>query len=86
MSFASHTFQSRLRHLQAGPQRLTRRGTNVGPKEQTIPPPSSLYERTAVRCLAKSSDPNPPGTRHTARIESIDNDVAALMIDAGVVR
>lgn len=49
--------------------------------------PRSLYTKTAVRS-ADPSDPDeiPPGTSLTASVETIDNDVAALMVDAGVVR
>lgn len=42
----------------------------------------SLYDLST-----HGGDPNPePGTALTASVETIDNDVALLMLDAGVVR
>lgn len=50
------------------------------------PRASSLYSLNAVT-RPESSDPRPyPGTIETAQIETIDNDRAALLLDAGVVR
>ena len=46
----------------------------------------SLYDMTAETSSATSSNPFPPGTMRTASIETIDNDVACLMLNAGVVR
>lgn len=46
----------------------------------------SMYLGTAVPPMRASSDPLRPGTHETARIETIDNDVAALLLHAGVVR
>ena len=43
---------------------------------------ASLYDRAS-----EGGDPKPePGTALTASIETIDNDRAGLMLDAGVVR
>jgi len=46
----------------------------------------SLYTRSAAPSAEGDSNPFPPGTIETARIETVDNDVAALMLGAGVVR
>ena len=47
----------------------------------------SLYDSNTVRTVLDESNPRPdPGTTETASVETIDNDRAALMIDAGVVR
>lgn len=48
---------------------------------------ASLYDRNSVRPVLDSSNPSPdPWTIETASVETIDNDRAALMLDAGVVR
>lgn len=47
-------------------------------------PEASLYTSGAVTA-AEGSTPF-PGTLRTASIETIDNDRAGLMLDAGVVR
>lgn len=45
-----------------------------------------MYLGAAVPPMRESSDPFRPGTHETARIETIDNDIAALLLNAGVVR
>lgn len=45
----------------------------------------SLYSRGAVRST-EVAEPYPPGTVKTASFETLDNDIAALVVDAGVVR
>lgn len=45
----------------------------------------SLYSLSAV-CPSRSTEPYPPGTMKTASWETVDNDIAALILDAGVVR
>lgn len=46
----------------------------------------SLYQKNATRAADPKPEPFPPGTIKTASIETIDNDVARLLLDAGVVR
>lgn len=47
----------------------------------------SLYEAHAVAPHGQESNPRPsPGTQLTASIETIDNDRAALLLEAGIVR
>lgn len=46
--------------------------------------PESLYDLALAD--REGSNPYPPGTMKTASIETIDNDVAYLMLDAGVIR
>ena len=45
----------------------------------------SLYSLSAVR-LSEGPRPYPPGTLLTASHETIDNDMAALLVAAGVIR
>jgi hypothetical protein len=48
---------------------------------------TSLYTSSAVEAPTDSEpNPFPPGTSLTASVETIDNDRARLMLDAGVVR
>lgn len=44
----------------------------------------SLYDTGVID--VEASNPYPPGTMETARVETLDNDVACLMLDAGVIR
>ncbi len=51
------------------------------------PSSQSLYSSNCVPTQVDASDPKPfPGTIETAQIETVDNDRAGLMLDAGVVR
>lgn len=48
---------------------------------------ASLYKSNSVRPVLNASNPRPdPWTIETASVETLDNDRAALMLDAGVVR
>jgi hypothetical protein len=48
---------------------------------------ASLYDSNSVRPVLEAPNPRPdPWTIETASVETIDNDRAALMLDAGVVR
>lgn len=48
--------------------------------------PSSLY-LTNAEPISAAPDPRPfPGTIETASLETVDNDRAGLLLDAGVVR
>lgn len=50
-------------------------------------PAASLYDSSSIRPALSVSNPRPdPWTIETASVETIDNDRAALMLDAGVVR